>query len=149
MVNVEVVFDVVKGALLVPKLAPFTVGAEASLMELLALLAFVFVVNWLLFIHNFLCSVGELALRAIPTETLFDPVLAHLSLKLGLVNLVSVLVQCGSGFVLLRLLVTPLFVLVFGWDSGDIDTLLILRHLLDKVFLGKRSSLGSLEVRDV
>lgn len=89
MEGIVEVFDFFDCSLLMSELASFTIGAEGFLMELLALLGFIFIVNWV-FLHNdLLVAVCELTLVPVSAKTLFDPVFAHFCFKLGLVYLAS------------------------------------------------------------
>jgi hypothetical protein len=69
----------------VSELAAFTVGTETFIMELLAFLRLVFVVNRFLFDNDLLVAVSKLALIAVAAETLLNPVLAHLCFELSFV----------------------------------------------------------------
>jgi hypothetical protein len=83
-VEVSELFD---GALLVHEHASVSVGAEESLVELLAHLGLVLGASRLFFAHEVLASMGELAFGSVSAEVLLNPVLAHLCLVLGLVDL--------------------------------------------------------------
>ncbi len=86
--NVIVVLDFRElKAFIMPELASSSVRAEGSFMKLLALLAFVLIVDGIILHHNFLCTMCELAFVPVSAKALLNPILAHLCFKLGLINL--------------------------------------------------------------
>lgn len=110
---------------------PLSVGTEVLFVELLAHLRLVFLVLGRIFLNKLHISVRELALGAVPATALLNPVLAHLSLILGLVHFESGLLRHGE--VLLGLFGVNLgLVIVFaGTEVGGCLNLaaLLLLHL--------------------
>jgi len=90
--HVEVVFDLVEGAVFVPEEAALAVGAEQRLREGGARFGLVLlVVGRGRLAQELVVPVSELALASVPAETHLNPVFAQLCLVLGLVYIVLVL----------------------------------------------------------
>ena len=86
LVNVIILFDFVEGAIFMTEETPLAVGTEQLLFEGAALFGLVLGVLRRVSAHEFAVSVRKLALVAVPAAAHFDPVLAHLRLKLRLIH---------------------------------------------------------------
>ena len=86
LVNIVVLFDFIERALFMAKETPLAVGTEQLLFERGALFGLVLGVQRCVSAHEFIVSMRELALVAVPAAAHFDPVLAHLRLKLRLIH---------------------------------------------------------------
>ena len=80
-------FELFEGAVFVSEEAALPIRAEQLLLKCSALLGLVLRVDRSCFSHQFLVTVGELALAAVATVAHLNPVLAHLRLVFGLVCL--------------------------------------------------------------
>ena len=85
-VNIVQIFDLIKVTVLMLEQTALAVRAEQPLGERCASLRFILIVVYRrCFTHQFMLTMSELAFGAVPTQTHFNPILAHLSLILRLV----------------------------------------------------------------
>jgi hypothetical protein len=121
--------DFLEGSNLVDEETPLPVRTEVLFMELLAHLRLVLLVLGRIFLNELHISMRELALGAVPATALLNPVLAHLSLVLSLVNFKSRLLRDGR--ILLGLFGVGLVIGFAGTEVGGCLNLtaLLLLHL--------------------
>ena len=82
-----VVLHLRDGSLFVSELATFAIGATTLFLESFAHFAFILIMNGFILHDDFESAMSKLTFISIATEALLNPVLAHLCLKLGLINL--------------------------------------------------------------
>jgi hypothetical protein len=104
-------------------------------IESFAFLRFVLLVARILFAQNFFIAMSKLALVSISAKSLFNPVLTHLSLKLGCINSHHRLDSYWYSFLLISgleflLLTSDSHPLVIPWLKSCVFPLILLLILL-------------------
>ena len=125
-----------------------TVRAEVLLEKLLALLGLIPRVHGFLLLNHLNVSMSKLTLAAIPALTLLNPIFAHLSFILGLVDFIVVLLASVGGLVVsFRLRLVSFELLLNGGCLGAVGVFAVLDSLgLDAVPLFLAAFAGFLDV---